>query len=463
MYAKMTIIFCCLLPFTSFAQFQQFQILPQQYLDSLGKITSRYPLQKKRFGRAALQLGVAELTPWVIDRYLRNAEVYRVSFQTVGNNLKPSSWRFDNDPVGTNQFGHPYHGSQFFSAYRANGYSFWESAPAALAGSYLWETAAENQAPSTNDLINTSFGGIVLGEMTYRLSNKIVNNRTRGLKRQVSEVFALIVNPMNGLTRIMDGKWGKVMANSAERDSSVIGAELDIGMRKIGTGHSGANLGWYGHIKLLYGTPYENYRVPFSNITINTEFGKDDSTKVNIFSVYGSLAGWQVGSSAGLRNLAVLSANYDYIHNQSFFYSAQSVKLNFLSELKLGKKISIHSNFGAGPVILGAVPNSYPYGGRNYDYGIGTGVHAGGSLSIAGHFFYTLNYRGGWLKTIDGNAAHYFLHTLSSELRYQVADPFSFCVEGGYFTLHGYYKVFDNVNREYPYLRISARYGFTIK
>src|SRR6185312_2086399 len=97
----------------------------------------------------------------------------------------------------------------------------------------LWETFAESQPPAPNDFINTSFGGIVLGEMTYRLSNKIINNHIRGTHRQMSEIFAFLVCPTNGINRILDGKWGKVDRNSLEVDSSKISAEFDVGYRKF--------------------------------------------------------------------------------------------------------------------------------------------------------------------------------------------------------------------------------------
>jgi len=287
------------------------------------KVNLDLPKPPKRFGRAAMQFGLVQLIPFTFDRYITHADYAYISFKTAGHNLKPSSWTWDNDEFQTNQFGHPYHGSLFFSSFRANGYSFWQSVPAVVAGSYLWETFAENQEPSPNDFINTTFGGIVLGEMTYRLSNRIVNNRTYGFKRQASEVLGFIVNPMNGLTRIMDGKWGKVSGKPVDQDSSKVTAELDLGIRRYnnenGSDLKRSKFGWYGRVKLLYGNAYENYRVPFSNMYINAEFGKDDSSFVNTINVYGSLAGWRIRSGEQKRHLAVLSANYDYIRNRAFF------------------------------------------------------------------------------------------------------------------------------------------------
>lgn len=429
---------------------------PRQKLDD--------SLVKKKFGRAAGELLIAELVPWTYDRYIAKADYARISWKTVGHNLNPGSWTWDNDPFQTNQFGHPYHGSMFYSAFRSNGYSFWQSVPATMAGSYLWETFAENQAPAPNDFINTSFGGIVLGEMTYRFSNKIINNRQRGAKRQVQEVLGFLVNPMNGLNRLLDGKWGKVYGNEKDRDSTKIIGEIDLGVRSINTDGTkslptNGHFGWYGRARLLYGDPAENLKSPFSNIAVTAEFGQDDSTNVNVISVYGSLAGWDVSIRDNIQNLLILSANYDYISNRAFFYGGQSIKFNMLSEFRINKKFKINTSVGAGPILLAAVPDPYLYKGRNYDYGPGFAINGGGTISVFNKIFLGVNYRGGWMITVNGNKSHYFLHAVSSELSYQIIKGLSICAEPGYFRLEGNYKNHPDVDNTYPYLRFSTRYS----
>lgn len=419
---------------------------------------------KRRFGRAAFELGIAEITPWIFDRYITNKDYARINWKSVSHNLNPGSWEYDNDPFQTNQFGHPYHGSLFYSAFRSNGFSFWQSVPATMAGSYLWETFAENQAPAPNDFINTSFGGIVLGEMTYRLSNRIINNRQRGIKRQVSEVAGFIVNPMNGLNRLLDGRWGKIYGNTTERDSSKIGAEFDFGGRIFNSQSVSpfehGRFGWFGRAALLYGVPNEGFRKPFSNISITAEFGKDDSSSVNVISVYGSLTGWDISliDQDKMENLVILSANYDYIRNQAFFYGAQSVKFNLFSELKLTHGIKINGNLGAGPILLAAVPDQYIYNSRNYDYGPGFSINGGGTIKLLDKLSYSANYRGGWMVTVNGNKSHYFLHTFSNEVSYMFIKGLSIAAESGYFRLEGNYHDYPDVNKKYPYLRISTRY-----
>jgi hypothetical protein len=414
----------------------------------------------KHFGRGTTFLAFAELTPWVFDRFIRNADVYHVTLPIISQHLNPGSWQFDNDPFGTNQFGHPYHGGYFFSSYRANGYSFWQAAPAAFVGSYVWETASEAQPPSLNDFVNTSFGGVVLGEMTYRIVNRIVNNRSRGLKRTVSEVFALLLNPMSGLTRILDGRWGKVYGNNKERDSAKVSAIFDVGVRTIrGNGqHTGA----CGHARFLYGTAYQNYKVPFSNIYIDTEVGKDDSSLVNIISVYGSLIGWRITTASRIKQLLVLSANYDYAHNQAFFYSAQSVKFNFISNFKLSKKTSINTNISAGPVLLAAVPDLYIYKGRNYDYASGAAYSLTAGIGIASKINLNINYRGGWLKTISGYSSYSLLHAITTEISYTVIKNISLSIEPGVFALNSKYNNYPKVNSQYDYFRASIKYGLNM-
>jgi len=240
----MLLAFGCLLGLQC-ASLAQTRIIDRTLKDSTRPPVPDTVLVKKNFGHAALQFGMAEILVQSFDQFVTKKDYAQISFKTIGHNLNPGSWQFDNDPIQTNQFGHPYHGSYFFNSFRTNGYNFWASSAAAFTGSYIWETYAENQAPAPNDFINTGFGGTILGEMTYRLSNRIVNNESYGFKRQLNEVFGFLVDPMNGLSRILDGKWGKVSKNTTLRDSSKIIAEFNAGIRTIvlnNRGHSG----WYG-------------------------------------------------------------------------------------------------------------------------------------------------------------------------------------------------------------------------
>jgi hypothetical protein len=428
------------------------------YQDSTVKPPLKDTPVKKRFGRAALLWSSAQVIPWVYDRYIVNAGWAHITLSTLKYNIKPDSWAWDNDGFTTNQFGHPSHGSVFFNAYRSNGYNFWQSVPAAFAGSYVWETVGESQAPSINDFINTGFGGVVLGETIHRFSNRLINNRSRGFKRQLSEALAFVINPAGGLNSLMDGKWGKGAANSAVHDSIKMYAEFDAGMRRFKVNNQDGSFGWYSHVKISYGSAFENYQTPFSYIYLNGEFGIDVSTAVNVVSIYGSLLGWRVALTDSSRHFGLLTANFDYIDNEAFSYSAQSVKFNLFSEFRLPGKFQIHTTVGAGPILLAAVPDPYLYQGRPYDYCAGAGLSLSGEISFNRRFYYSLSYRGGWFKTLSGNSSEYFLHAVTSEFRYRFLKDISLCAEPGYFTLKGHYKREPDTNKTYPYFRLSVRY-----
>jgi len=418
---------------------------------------------KKNFRRASLELGLTEALPFLFDRYIAKKDYAKISFGTLGHNLKPSSWTWDNDGFQTNQIGHPFHGSLFFNAFRSNGYTFWQSVPAAFAGSYIWETFAENQPPAPNDLINTGFGGIVLGEMTHRMADKLVNNHSRGIKRQFSEVVALLINPSNGFNRIVTGKWGRPATGPDKRDSIKVSIELQAGLRKYNVNNSDpfkdGYFGAYGRVRLYYGDPYQYLTTPFSNLYITAEFGQDDSSKLNIVNVYGSLAGWKV-SSGSFRHVAVISANYEYINNEAFFYSGQSIRMNLFSEFPLRRRFVINTSLAVGPVLLAAIPDGYLYHTRNYDYGPGWSFNVGAGLKMADRLYYGITYRGGWMATVNGNQSTYFLHAITNEVSVRLVDDLSIVMELGYFNLHGSYRHFSTVDKTYPYLRLSARWRF---
>jgi hypothetical protein len=86
--------------------------------------------------------------------------------------VTPSSWwanlrhgfEWDYNGFKVNQFGHPYQGSLYFNAGRANGLSFWESAPLVAFGSATWEYFGERNYAAINDFVTTTMGGMALGE-----------------------------------------------------------------------------------------------------------------------------------------------------------------------------------------------------------------------------------------------------------------------------------------------------------
>jgi hypothetical protein len=419
------------------------------------------PIVKKRFWRASGEWMLVQLIPWSYNYFIRDAEFAHVTWSSIGHNLQFKNWEWDDNNFKTNQFAHPYHGSMYFNSFRTNGYSFWQSAPAALAGSYVWEIAGETHPPAPNDLINTTLGGIVLGEMEYRVANRILNKKQRGFKRQANEFFAFLINPMNGFNRILDGQWGRVStAPETELDTMAMIGELDLGARRINEENDNTlktgKTTWYARVRLLYGDPYKASKTPFNNFNLRAEVSGDDSAALNNISVNGLITSWELRDVESTKHLLSITANYDYYHNASFEYGGQSANLSLYSLFKTGKKTTIYTRVGAGWVILGAVPNAYLYYGEGRDYDFGTGFSLLGQLLITtGRFSGLFDYSGKWFTTLNGSDSHYFLHFATGELRYRMFKNISVAAEGGNFLLNGYYADFDDIHSRYPFVRFS--------
>jgi hypothetical protein len=98
---------------------------------------------KKDWGTASGLTFGSNMVVWGFSRYITQSDFAYIGLHTVKENFK-KGFVWDNDQVGTNMFGHPYHGSLYFNAARANGFSFWESGAFGLAGSLMWEMLMEN-------------------------------------------------------------------------------------------------------------------------------------------------------------------------------------------------------------------------------------------------------------------------------------------------------------------------------
>ncbi len=165
------------------------------------EFNKKYPL----WIPAAEGLGFNALT-FAIDRYIFKFPFStEVSYSTWKYNIS-KGWEWDSDRFGINFIGHPYSGTLTFNAARSNGYNYWQSFPFSLGGSLMWEYFGENTRPSYNDIINTPVDGAFLGEILYRISSNILDDRSRGGQRFVREFAAGLINPARGFSRLVQGK-----------------------------------------------------------------------------------------------------------------------------------------------------------------------------------------------------------------------------------------------------------------
>ncbi|WP_257213753.1 DUF3943 domain-containing protein [Sphingobacterium sp. 1.A.4] len=425
------------------------------------------PVREKKFWRAGTEWFLAQAFPASFNRFITKDPYSYISFQNFLDHQRLSAWDWDDNQFTTNQIDHPFHGQIYFNAFRSNGYNFYQSSLATVAGSYIWETAGETQHPSINDLVNTTFGGILLGEMMHRVSRNILARSRNGHNRIGNEIVATLVNPVSGLNRWLDGKWGKKVDDYFVVDSSIISAEVDAGIRRFDAKdgdflNKGKNA-FYGRLRFKYSNGDHNYKRPFDQFSVNLELGNGDSSFINAVNVHALLYGAKFFKSQRGNHYGTLNAHYDFYNNDAFFYGAQSLNYNWLSEFRYKKGNRLNLSVGAGAVVLAAVPDPYLlYGAsRNYNYGPGASYRFKGELMLLNTFLLSADYNGGVFFTISGTDSYYVLHGLNVEGSLRLYKRWSINLSSGYFNLQGHFRdqQYPDFNREYPYGKLSIGYN----
>ena len=284
--------------------------------------------------------------------------------------VTPASW-WNNIKYGlesdwnsfyTNWIQHPFHGSMLFNAGRVNGKNFWESIPYAVGGSLMWEYLGETHPPSDIDLINTSLGGIYLGEMLYRLSEQILDDRASGSTRLWRELTAGLLNPVGGANRLMFGNAWKIHAKRNHKRIP-ISAQFFFGtnypLRTIND--SKYSTGPVLDLTLSYGNPFtikKEFYKPFDFFILRTWFNipQDSAHSVVLINVssHAMLLGKKVRDTPFKTDILGVSQHYDYIHNRLIEIGAMSVSGGWTGRRYWGNKWRFISSAHLGLVLLGS-------------------------------------------------------------------------------------------------------------
>ncbi|WOT06115.1 DUF3943 domain-containing protein [Shewanella youngdeokensis] len=118
------------------------------------------------------------------------------------------SWKLDDNQVGMN-WGHAYAGALYHQGFRNYNFNYYESMLGNFAASTVWEVFAEyKEVVSINDQIVTTFGGSVLGESFFQLSQML-----DAKEGWVPVSFAAVFNP----SKTLRGWFGNNQPNRFDR------------------------------------------------------------------------------------------------------------------------------------------------------------------------------------------------------------------------------------------------------
>jgi hypothetical protein len=395
-------------------------------------------------------------TLWVNVMYnginhARGHDTAKVTPKTWWANMK-SGFEWDDNDWGTNQVGHPYQGSNYFTGGRANGLGFYGSAAVAAFGSATWEYYFENNRASFNDLINTTLGGIAIGEVLHRTAWMVRDPMSEGRKKK--ELIATIIDPIGGLTRMVSGDAKRVadkpptMTPSSVRYTMAAGAMWQGDSLKDVDDHALPIVDlamYYGNTRESRSTvPYGSFDAVFSVGAGVTQTG-----------IRGRLFGTPFG---GHYQFNVLQT-FDFIMNPAYDYGGQGVDLEVGMTRQIFSGTTLWMAGAGGLTMLGAVntlaqaPDRSAEPPRPYDYGPGFRWSGFIQMSRDTQPYFTIAYQGYHVAVVDGTRSNHVLQRLLIDARIPVRYSFSIGVAGEYFFRKAYFFAGSNRTDEAPQLR----------
>jgi len=169
---------------------------------------------KKNYLRAFLELEAlttVSVVWYVMDVHQGHDVGYR--WQDFQKKLTGATLGHDDNAFATNYFGHGVGGNAYYLSARSNHLSIGESFGFAVAGAVLWEYFGEvDQTVSINDLINTPFSGLGIGEPATQLAAFFDRQSPTFVHRALGAVFG----PINSLNDAFDGNHLRRNANARD-------------------------------------------------------------------------------------------------------------------------------------------------------------------------------------------------------------------------------------------------------
>lgn len=368
----------------------------------------------------------------------------RVTPRTWSRNVR-LGWVWDTDAFVTNMFAHPYHGSMYFNAGRANGLDFWESVPLAFLGSLTWEYFGEVYQPSLNDLYNTGFGGIALGEVYHRLGALVRDNGRRGAGRLLRELAAFPLDPMGSLDRLLRGDFSRAGPNPPDRHPGTLGLVVQGGGRvAVDSGAGGNTVSSSFLVDLAYGDPFRKpYAEPFDVFRVRLQVSPDGGG-INTLRVWGRLWAMEfLPAFAASRHILTVNQKTEYVSSPAYKFGGQSVEVGLVSGFAAARGLRVRTELFAEGLMMGAVDarNTGIAGSeRTYDFGPGAGVVAAASLHVRGTPVLSARWHWAYLHSVSGSSADHYTQFASVETVLPVTPDVGMGAYAGWYQRRSTYR-----------------------
>lgn len=313
------------------------------------------------------------------NKWVSRADYGQISLASMRRNLG-GGMVWDEDNFVVNQIGHPYQGGLYYSAARKYGHGYYKGLGYAALGSLQWEYLLETEPPAFNDLLTTTLGGGMLGEISYRLSEEIIDNGARGPERFLRESLALLVNPTHGLNRIVSGSAFSSSGPAKpprSRERPLLkrlstGGILDFASSGTASSKPGVSRipKATSEFLVLYGDEFAAEK-PYDFFFLNVGMNVMEDPVASV-SARAHLADLELFDTGARKGILTLGQNFDYIHSGSYKIAASGFGAGYSHRFLWGGhwKHTFHVQLG-GIVLGGANTEFFREGERDYNLGPG--------------------------------------------------------------------------------------------
>ena len=436
-------------------------------------------------GRALFQTTIINVF-YELANLARGQVTAHITPKTWWANMQ-QGWVWDLDDFAVNQIGHPYQGNNYFTSGRANGLSFYESAAVTAFGSGTWEFFGETNHASLNDFINTTLGGIAIGEALYRTAWLVRDTRATGRGRLWREIGATVIDPITGVNRFIRGDATRVTDTPSDMVPSNLTSSGALGVLWRGTeGNSFTATGQpFLEWDAIYGDPdHGRSRTPFDAFSLRLRLG--GGSAISEARLHGRLLGQPLG---GDKVQFAVVQSYDFQSNDAYATGSQSFEGAFLFTQKLSSSAKVRLTAWGGVTVLGAIDSlplgleerpDEPEGGegegegeggggqgvsegpRYYDYGPGSSFGASARFSRNGRMFSELYYEGRHLYSLDGVRANHFLQRGRVDFVLPLRGAFGLGVTGEYFDRRTFYQDAARTRVRYHYPQVRTYFIWSL-
>jgi len=305
--------------------------------------------------------------------------------------------------------------------------------------------------------VNTTVSGIIFGEITYRVSDLIINESTSGFERFFRETAVFFINPMRGFNRLFKGKsWRKKGVGKSKFNR--VDIRISSGMNSLFFNRELDHSAYYALLRfdMNYGNKLSvsSHKNPFDYFRVHSEISFAESDNVIAISASGVLWDKKFDGFGSQNNIAGIYKEFDLLANVVYKFSATSVAGEVTNISKFSEGSSLNTSLGVSALLMGASHSEYArIIGKDYNLGPGFGARIFVQYKFNDRWNIYTRYKQYWIYITNGIKGNEFIGLFNFGVNYKFNNSYGI---GADFILYDKFGKYDTL-KDLHYSNSSSR------